>query len=162
MASHCHLKIQGADGESEDKQHKDWIDVHSWSWGAMQPETADTGGGMGAARVSLYPLSITAPVFKGANTAFLYCCCGEHIPTVELHMSKAGTTPQTYLKIKLEDAIISNVQFGAGSAEQSDASMVTISIKAKKNNIWYAPQGKDGKLTGGDNKGWDIGQNCKL
>lgn len=160
MATSSYLKVDGADGESADTAHKNWIDVESWNWGAVQPETAGTGGGSGAARVSMQPLSVTAPVFKGANTLFQYCCSGKHIPKVVLEMTKAGETQQVYFRITLEDAIVSHVQFGGSG--NSHITHGSFSFMAKKNKVWYAPQDKSGSVTGGDEKGWDIGENVKL
>lgn len=160
MATSSYLKVDGADGESKDKKHDSWIDVDSWSWAAMQPETAGTGGGSGASRVSLQPLTVSAPVFKGANTLFLFCCNGKHIPKVVLEMQKAGETPQVFLKITLEDVIVSNIHFGGSG--HSDQAMVNASFMAKKNKVWYAPQDKSGSVSGGDEKGWDISENTKL
>ena len=34
MAVDHFLKIEGIEGESEDQEHKGWIDLLSWSWGA--------------------------------------------------------------------------------------------------------------------------------
>ena len=48
------LKVDGADGESKESAHKDWIDVDSFSWGIDQPSQAHTGGGLGAGKVSVH------------------------------------------------------------------------------------------------------------
>jgi type VI secretion system secreted protein Hcp len=157
----AYLKVDGADGESKDEGHSGWIDVESWSWGATQPETSDTGGGLGAGRVALHPLHISAKVFKGANTLFLFCCNGKHIPKVTLEQTKAGEKPQVYLKLTLEEVLVEGIQFsGAGSGNQVPD--VTFSFKASSNKIWYAPQDKSGSVSGGDEKGWNIKENKKL
>jgi type VI secretion system secreted protein Hcp len=160
MAAACYLKIDGADGESKDKGHTGWIDVESWAWGADQPQTTATGGGSGAGRVSMNPLHVTAKVFKGANTLFLFCANGKHLPSVKLEQTKAGETPQVYLKITLEDAIVTS--FNVGGAGHDDVPIATFSFSAAKNKMWYAPQGKSGSVEGGDEKGWDVKENHKL
>lgn len=160
MASSSYLQVDGAEGESTDSKHSGWIDIDSWGWGAVQPETAATGGGSGAARVSMQPLTVTAPVFKGANTLFLFCCNGKHIPKVVLEMTKAGETQQVFFRITLEDVIVSHVQFGGTGS--SHVCHGNFSFMAKKNKVWYAPQDKSGQVKGGDEKGWDIGENVKL
>jgi type VI secretion system secreted protein Hcp len=160
MATASYLKVDGADGESKDDKHKSWIDVESWSWGAIQPQSMSTGGGGGQARVSLSPLSITARVNKGSNTLFLYCCNGKHIPKVVLEQTKAGETQQVYLKITLEDALVESFQTGGSSS--GDVPMVSFSFAAAKNKLWYAPQDDKGIVSGGDEKGWDVKENKKL
>lgn len=160
MATASYLKVDGADGEATDEKHKNWIDVESWSWGASQPQSTATGHGMGQARVTLHPLSVTARVNKGSNTLFLYCCNGKHIPKVVLEQTKAGESQQVYLKLTLEDAIIENFQTaGSGGGE---VPMANFSFSAVKNKIWYAPQDEKGNVSGGDEKGWDVKENRKL
>jgi type VI secretion system secreted protein Hcp len=160
MASSAYLQVDGAEGESTDKGHVGWIDVESWSWACVQPETAATGGGSGAARVSMQPLTVTAPVFKGANTLFLYCCNGKHIPKVVLEMTKAGETQQVFWRITLEDVIVSHVQFGGSG--NSHVCHANFSFMAKKNKVAYGKQDKSGTVGGLEEKGWDIAENVKL
>ncbi|MCC6131760.1 MAG: type VI secretion system tube protein Hcp, partial [Acidobacteria bacterium] len=52
MAVDYFLKIEGVPGESQDEQHKDWIDMMSWSWGESQSGTMSFGGGGGAGKVT--------------------------------------------------------------------------------------------------------------
>ena len=47
MAVDMFLKIDGIKGESQDKKHKDQIDLMSWSWGASNAGSHSTGGGGG-------------------------------------------------------------------------------------------------------------------
>lgn len=158
MATSQYLKVDGADGESTDEKHKNWIDLESWSWGADQPHSSHTGGGSGQARVAVSPLLITAKVNKGSNTLFLFCCNGKHIPKVVLEQTKAGETQQCYLKLTLEDAMVTSFHTG-GSGEHPVAS---VSFTAAKNKFWYAPQDNKGIVSGGDEKGWDVKENKKL
>jgi type VI secretion system secreted protein Hcp len=39
------LKLEGVEGESQDKDYKKQIDVESWSWGETQSGTHVGGGG---------------------------------------------------------------------------------------------------------------------
>jgi type VI secretion system Hcp family effector len=41
------LKITGIPGESQDRTHKDEIEVISWSWGLTRAGTAGSGGAAG-------------------------------------------------------------------------------------------------------------------
>ena len=45
MASHMFLKLDTISGESEDKLHKNEIDVLAWNWGMSQAGNAHMGGG---------------------------------------------------------------------------------------------------------------------
>jgi|KBSMisStandDraft_5_1062788.scaffolds.fasta_scaffold445952_1 type VI secretion system secreted protein Hcp len=160
MATASYLKVDGADGESTDEKHKNWIDVEHWAWGADNPQSTHTGGGSGQARVSVHPLAVTARMNKGSNTLFLYCCNGKHIPKVVLEQTKAGETQQVYLKITLEDAFITS--FNTGGDSSGEVPLVNFSFSGAKNKVWYAPQDKSGSVSGGDEKGWDVKENKKL
>lgn len=48
MSTDLFLKIEGITGESQDANHKGWIGVDSFTWGATQPGNMATGGGGGA------------------------------------------------------------------------------------------------------------------
>ena len=39
MAVDMYMKIEGANGEAKDANHKDWSDIRSFAWGATQPGT---------------------------------------------------------------------------------------------------------------------------
>ena len=39
------LKIEGIEGESEDRAHKGEIEILSWSWGVTNAGTSGGGGG---------------------------------------------------------------------------------------------------------------------
>ena len=48
MALDMFMRIEGVNGESKDANHKDWTDIRSFTWGAEQPGSMNTGGGGGA------------------------------------------------------------------------------------------------------------------
>jgi type VI secretion system secreted protein Hcp len=56
------LKIDGIQGESQDKTHKNEIQLNSFSWGASNMGTSATGGGAGAGKVQFSDFSITKSV----------------------------------------------------------------------------------------------------
>lgn len=37
MSTDLYLKIDGINGESQDSNHKGWIDIDSFSWGQARP-----------------------------------------------------------------------------------------------------------------------------
>ena len=50
MALDMFMRIEGVNGESKDANHKDWTDIKSFTWGAEQPGSMNTGGGGGAGK----------------------------------------------------------------------------------------------------------------
>ena len=44
MSTDLFLKIDGITGESQDSNHKGWIAIESFTWGANQPGNMSVGG----------------------------------------------------------------------------------------------------------------------
>ncbi len=58
MAVDYFLKLDGIDGESADSNHKNEIQIMSWSWGAANVSSVAGTGGSGAGKVSLGDFTI--------------------------------------------------------------------------------------------------------
>ena len=52
MAVDAFLKLDGIDGESQDKEHKGEIDILSWSWGGASTASFNLGGGGASGKAS--------------------------------------------------------------------------------------------------------------
>ena len=161
MAVDMFLKLDGIKGESKDHKHKDEIHIESFSWGLSQTGTHGAGGGGGAGKVSVHDISITKVVDKSSPELMLACANGKHIKEGLLSVRKAGEKPLEYLKIKLNDILVSGVQFaGAGGSDQFTESL---SLNFAKFQVEYQEQGADGAATGGPVlMGWDVKANQKV
>lgn len=154
------LKIDGIKGESQDKSHKDEIDVISFSWGMAQQGTASKGGGMGAGKVSVTDIKIRKEVDAASPKLFDACFTGKHIPTAQITCRKAGGSAIEYWTIKLTDLLISSVhqappafEYGAqnDSAKGNTGSLVAeevITINYSAYEASYKGQQKDGTAAG--------------
>jgi type VI secretion system secreted protein Hcp len=160
MAADMFLKLEGVDGESKDDSHKKEIDVLSWSWGAAQSGTGHVGGGSGAGKVSVQDLSVTKYVDSASHLLLLDCCNGQHIKKGTLVVRKAGATPLEYIKLTMEDIIVSNVHTGGSGGE--DRLTETITLNFSKFKYEYTPQKADGSGDGTKETGWDIAANKKV
>ena len=81
MPTDIFMKINGIQGESRDKHHKDEIEVLSWSWGLSNQATAPSaGGGAGAGKVKFQDISFTHLVDKASPNLMLSCASGKHHP----------------------------------------------------------------------------------
>jgi type VI secretion system secreted protein Hcp len=103
------LKIDGIKGESQDKTHKDEIDIVSFSWGMAQQGTASKGGGMGAGKVAVKDIVVVKEVDASSPKLFDACFTGKHIPSAQLTCRKAGGSAIEYWTVKLTDILISSV-----------------------------------------------------
>lgn len=159
MAVDAFMKINGIKGESKGDKHKDEIDVLSWSWGMAQMGTGHTGGGLGTGKVDVHDLTFTKYLDKATPELMLHCCNGKHIPDCTLTLQKAGENPVTYLKIKMENVVISGVNTGGHGGDERITENVTLNFE--KVEVEYVPQDEKGKGQAPVKMGWDIAVNKK-
>jgi type VI secretion system secreted protein Hcp len=155
------LKLDSIEGESQDSKHKNEIELLSWSWGEAQQGTGGFGTGSGAGKVMMQDLSITKFVDKASPKLLLACANGKHIGTGTIVARKAGETQQEYLKIKLEEVLISSYNV-SGTGAGGDLPSESVSLNFSKITMNYSPQKKDGSLDAALSAGWDVKQNIKV
>jgi type VI secretion system secreted protein Hcp len=153
------LKLEGIKGESQDSKHKDEIDIYSYSWMASQTGAHGTGGGGGTGKVSVHDISITKNVDKSTPALWLHCCSGKHIPKGQIVFRKAGDKPLEYLKINMEDILVSSMN---NQSSHGPLLSEQLTLNFAKFKIEYFEQKADGSGTPGGEMGWDIKANVKV
>jgi|SRR5882672_5886167 len=154
MAIALYLKVAGVDGESKDSNHESWIDVESFSWGATQPHALDRGGGGGAGKATFHDLSATVKIDKAYPTLLDKCAKGDHLDKIECHAVKAGgSSPLTYLKVELNEVLVTNVSLTGSQGADVTASY---SFQGSKLKTSFVPQSKSGGAGASVDKEWDI------
>jgi type VI secretion system secreted protein Hcp len=151
------LKIDGIQGESADKTHKNEIEIESFSWGANQTGTASRGGGMGAGKVQMQDFHFVMKVNKSSPKLMLACASGEHIKNAILTCRKAGKEQQEYLKITFTDLLVSNYQTN-GTGAGDIIPMDQIALNFTKVEVEYKEQKPDGTLGGAIKAFYDLKQ----
>jgi type VI secretion system secreted protein Hcp len=158
MASDMFLKVEGADGESEDKAQKNWIEVLSWSWGEVQTGSAGKGGGSGVGKVDMQDFSFTKYLDKSSPKLMLFCASGKHIPKVEFLARKAGGEQQKYMTVKFEDVMVSSFQT-SNSAGSGSLPVESISLNFSKIEMEYFQQDAKGKTASAGKMQWSVREN---
>ena len=90
MAVDFYLKLDSIQGEAADANHKDEIQLLSFSWGGSQTTSVAGTGGSGAGKVDLSELSIMKHMDKSSPALFKAIVSGTHIKTGVLSAVKAG------------------------------------------------------------------------
>ena len=160
MAVDYFLKIEGIEGESEDQEHKGWIDLLSWRWSEHQAGTMAHGGGGGAGKVSMEDFHFTMRVNKASPKLLEACASGEHFGKADLVARKAGKTQQKFLKMKFTDLLVSTFSTG-GATNAEELPIDAIALNYAKVEYEYSPQDAKGSLTGAIRAGWDLKKNVK-
>jgi type VI secretion system secreted protein Hcp len=157
MAVDMFIKIGDVDGEAKDHKHKAEIDVLAWSWGMSNSGSAHVGGGAGAGKVNVQDLSFTKYVDKASPKLMLACCNGKHYDTALLTVRKAGEKPVEYIKIKLNEVLITSVSTGGSGGEDRLTENVTLNFS--KVHVDYTPQDDKGAPGTAIPMSWDISAN---
>jgi type VI secretion system secreted protein Hcp len=160
MAVDMFLNIEGEiDGESMDSSHKKEIDVLAWSWGMSNSGSFHVGGGGGAGKVNMQDLSVTKWVDISSPVLQLYCANGDHFSKAVLTVRKSGKKPLEYIKILMEQVMVTSVSTGGSGGEDKLTENITLNFAKVK--FEYQQQNDDG--TGGTKKNmyWDIRANVQ-
>ncbi|MEZ2353418.1 Hcp family type VI secretion system effector [Caballeronia sp. RCC_10] len=158
MAADMFIKIGDIKGESQDATHKEEIEVQNWSWGCMQTGSTHTGTGGGTGTATVSDLSFTKLLDKSSPTIVQSCCQGTHFSEVVLTMRKAGgKEPIEYMKVTLNEVLISNYSVGIGAG---DIGMENVGLNFAHFKIEYQPQDNNGAKKGGVVTGkWNVPEN---
>lgn len=161
MAIDMFMKLGDIKGESQDKTHKDEIDVLAWSWGLSQSGTMHMGTGGGAGKVNVQDLSFTKFSDKASPTIMTACSKGTHIDKATLTVRKAGgDNPLEYYKVTLEGVLVSSYSTGGSGGEERFTENVTLNFE--RYHVEYQPQNAKGAKEGGVVEAkWDIVKNAE-
>lgn len=155
------LKIDGIEGESNDKTHKNEIECLSWGWGASNAGSMGVGSGGGTGKVMMQDAHFSFHVCAASPKLAEFCATGKHISKAVLVCRKAGgDSPLEYLKITLSDIFISSFQTGGSQGDILPVDQVSINFtKIEKE---YQAQTQQGAGKGTVKFGWDVKQNAKV
>ena len=128
------LKIDGIDGESTDKAHKDEIDVLSWSWGMSQ---SDSHTGDGTIVPDFEELKITKYVDK--STPKLMEALAGGVPLRDAHMIVSDAAGTDYFMIHMTNVMVTSIGTGGSGGEDRLTENVTLNFAEVK--VEYKPQG---------------------
>jgi type VI secretion system secreted protein Hcp len=158
MAQDMFLKINGIDGESEDNSHKSEIEVLSWSWNVSQQSNMHAGSGGGAGKATVDDLQFDHYVDRASPNLIAYCLQGKHINEAVLVVRKAGGNPLEYLKLTMNDVLVTQVSpHGVSASEARPSETVRLSFSKLKHE--YVVQNAQGGSGGAITATFDIKKN---
>lgn len=143
MAVDYYLKLDGIQGEAEDQNHKNEVQILSWSWGGSNVSSVSGTGGSGAGKVSLSEFSVMAFFDKSTPKFFKSLCAGTHIPTALMTATKSGTDGKPYLKVDFKEMFVTSLQISASS----EIPTVSVSFSYNEIKIDYSTQNEQGNIT---------------
>jgi type VI secretion system secreted protein Hcp len=153
------LKIDGIPGESTDAKHKGEVDVIAWSWGETAALPGGPGGGAG--KVTVQDFHFTARMSKASPLLMAACASGKHIKNAVITARRAGKSQAEFLKITLEEVLVSSYQTAAAEMDESGP-VDSISLNFSRIRVEYRETKPDGTLGAADKFEWDVKKNRAL
>jgi type VI secretion system secreted protein Hcp len=143
MAVDYFLKLDGIQGEAADSNHKNWIQLLSFSWGGSQISSVAGTGGSGAGRVDLSDFTIAKHLDKGSTPLFKALTNGQHIKTGNLEAVKAGAGGKPFLKIDFQELFVTAQHLTATDELPSES----VSFSYNQIKVEYSTQNEQGVVT---------------
>jgi len=166
MTSHSDffLKIGDIKGESLDDKHKGEIDLMSYKFGVRQPGgSAAVGAGGGVGKAQFHEFEFTKRIDAASAKLMQACASGQHFPEVTLTCRRAGGAQAEFLKIKLEQVIVSGYESSGGENSYKDTLPIdTFYLNFAKITYNYKAQNADGTEGANTQTGWDVQANKKI
>ena len=160
MAQDMFIKIAGIGGESQDADHKDEIDVVHWEWQIKQASNMHAGSGGGAGKATISDLYFEHYADRASPNLMKYCLTGKHINEAVLVTRKAGGSPLGYMKITMNDIIVTLVHPVSAQGDERIREQVGLSFAKVKQE--YSIQNAQGGSGGAVTASFDIKANKEL
>ena len=132
-----YMKFDSINGEVTAKGKEKWIEVLSFSWGVSNSSSAGSAGGGGAGKASFQDLHFVQNTQSSSAPLLKACATGEHLKQALLTFHKGGGQSNEYLKIKLEDVLVSSYQAGGAEGSNNETPSEEISINFAKIEFDY-------------------------
>jgi len=151
-----YIKFEGIDGEAQDKAHKAWSDILSFSQAIAKPG-AGTGQSRRRGDVVLDDLLITKEIDKASPKLAEATCNGKVFPKVEIHLTASYTDSGrvTYYAYELKNAQVVSYNIG-GSSQSESVPSEEVEINFEEIKVTYTECDSTGKKKGNVEYSWKV------
>lgn len=148
-----YAKFDGIDGESNDEDHTDWIDVLSFDWGMHKPGGGMTGQSRRRGAAVVEDLTLTYEYEKASPKLAEKLAKGEVIPKLEIEFTTLFDGAQKrYLKYELKNVMLTSYHTTAvaGQGRPED----TVKVNFEEIKVTYTEYDETGASQG--NVEWEY------
>jgi type VI secretion system secreted protein Hcp len=150
-ADDMYLQLGDVAGDVTAAPYQNWINIASWSWGATNSTTVAAGTGYSAGKAAVSALTLMKSADSGTPRLVDALVRGAHFPKAALAVRRSSDGWE-YLRIRLEDVLVTSDQLSAGGERPEESVAVTFARYV----LDYKPG--PGKPT--VSYGWDVGKNA--
>lgn len=153
------MKIEGVEGESQDREHMDWIELLSFSQGQYLSPSSTAPGGATRGTLIFEELAVKKTLDKSSPKLAEACCNGTIFPKVEIHLTRpiAGGAPLTYCTFELKKAIVASYHIEGST--QDVVPNESLSLNFEEIKVVYTQFDSAGRPKGTVQYSWNIKAN---
>ena len=156
------IKFDGIDGEANDKDHKQWTDLLSMSWGLHKAGAGATGQTRRRGVVTVEDVVCTKEFDKSSPKIAEAICLGKVFPKVEIHdtTTYGDGNRATFLKYELKQVMVSSMSTAAaghGDAVPTDS----FSLNFEEVKQTYVEYDQKGSKKGNVEMTWKVEEGTK-
>lgn len=155
----AYIKFDGVEGEAQDKDHKGWSDLETFSQAITQPGRSATGAARRRGDVILGDIQCTKELDKASPKLAEAVCKGRVFPKVEIHLTASYTDAGrvTYYAYELKNVLVTSYTIsGAGQSEQVPTEQFSLNFEEIK--VTYTECDAAGKKKGNVEYTWKVEQ----
>jgi type VI secretion system secreted protein Hcp len=158
------LELKNIDGEAQDSKFKDKIELQSFSWGATNSSSYESGTGGNIGKGNIHDISFSKFMCKASPELMKRAVSGKAIESGQLTLCKlSGETDGdkiSYYVVKMEKIVLTSYHVGASGGAQLPMESGTLHFVVAKPK--YTPQKNEGSAEGPVGFGWDLQQNIEV
>jgi type VI secretion system secreted protein Hcp len=149
------IKFDGVDGEAQDKDHKGWSDILSFSQVMHRSAGTDPTRPRGA--VVMEELVVVKELDKSTPKLAEALTRGQHFPKVEIHLTASYTEGErvTYFAYELKNVQVTSYSI-SGSGRSQEVPTESMSLNFEEIKVTYTEYDKAGAAKGNVEYEWKI------
>ena len=150
------IKFDGVDGESLDKEHKNWSNLSSFSQSIIKPGQGATGVTRRRGDVVLDDLNCNKELDKSSPKLAESICKGKIFPKVDIHVTSSNTDGGrvTYYAYELKNVMVTNYQVNGSGAEVPPSE--SFSLNFEEIRVTYTENDSKGSKKGNVEYSWKV------
>lgn len=158
MAYDGYLQLDGIKGDATDSKHKDWIAISAFSQGIAQPMggAAIAHGGHASGRADFSDITFSKRLDLASPMLALHCVEGKNITKATMELCRPAGDKKVFLKITMENMIVSSIQSTGASHGDDPVPVETISLRFQKIQWEYTPIDEKNTAGASVKSGWDL------
>jgi type VI secretion system secreted protein Hcp len=152
----AYIKFEGVDGEAQDKDHKGWSDILSFTQPIHKPGTG-TGATRRRGDVVLDDITVVKELDKASPKLAESMCKGKVFGQVDIHLTASYTDAGrvTYYAYELKNVQIASYDI-SGSGQSEDVPTETLSFNFEEIKVTYTECDSSGKKKGNIEYSWKV------